>query len=638
MRNPFRLTALAFAAFLAIGATAKSRVVTSPVYTARNTTSIEVTKVELTDTATILHIHAIYRPKNWIRMAEGSRIVDNNGRVYRWRWGKGIVPGRELWMPESGQADFQMGFEPVDAKATAIDLDEGNREEGNFCIWGIQLKGNRLPKLQLPEGFADTKPDLKTPLAEPVMRYGVGRLKVRLLDFQPGMENIQAQIVPGSDLVLLPENQRAVTIAADGTFEKEIPMAYTSEVRIFISGLTHGWCRVWLSPGETTEVAVNVREMCRKASPLHENGKPYGCPLYVKGPMAALAQELAAQSDALDKLSDRLDSKNIVSMDLAQFKAAANEWAAEVKAGLQKFKLSAATKEYLEMSVALEQLGRLRMAPYDIASAMAIGNRQLPDSVWRSRQTELYRQQTTDYVETEEAVRLADTPKALLLSQYDNLFGVNSLMFDCHNGTRKGQLADNFKAWRLLKSVQDELTPIDDSNRQQLDALPENYRQLIMEANRRTLTVIEANRKKTGYRVCDVPQGVAPEALFDSITAAYRGKVVLVDLWQTWCGPCRHGHKEMKPLKEELAGQNIAFVYLCSESSPKGAFANMAPDITGDHYRFGRTQWDALCKRFGVQGVPTYLILNPKGEVVYTHTGFPGVSAMRKQLMKAMGK
>ena len=81
---------------------AKNRVIDQPPFIVRNTTSIEVSKVVISDTATVLHIYAKYRPKYWIQIAPDSYLTDNNGETYQLRSGIGIIPGKEFWMPESG--------------------------------------------------------------------------------------------------------------------------------------------------------------------------------------------------------------------------------------------------------------------------------------------------------------------------------------------------------------------------------------------------------------------------------------------------------------------------------------------------------------------------------------------------------
>lgn len=49
---------------------AKDRVIAYPPFCARNNTAIEVNKVVMSDTATVLHIYAKYSPKNWIKIAK----------------------------------------------------------------------------------------------------------------------------------------------------------------------------------------------------------------------------------------------------------------------------------------------------------------------------------------------------------------------------------------------------------------------------------------------------------------------------------------------------------------------------------------------------------------------------------------
>ena len=54
----------------------------------------------------------------------------------------------------------------------------------------------------------------------------------------------------------------------------------------------------------------------------------------------------------------------------------------------------------------------------------------------------------------------------------------------------------------------------------------------------------------------------AGESLIDSIFAKNQGKVIYIDFWATWCGPCKAEMPNSKKLKEKLAGEDIEFVYI----------------------------------------------------------------------------
>ena len=110
---------------------------------------------------------------------------------------------------------------------------------------------------------------------------------------------------------------------------------------------------------------------------------------------------------------------------------------------------------------------------------------------------------------------------------------------------------------------------------------------------------------------------MADEDLFASIIAPFRGKATLVDFWETWCGPCRYANEMMAPLKEELKDREIVYIYIASESSSKETWENMIADLKGEHYRLNERQSGYLMKVFGVEGVPTYLIVDPEGNICW---------------------
>ena len=129
--------------------------------------------------------------------------------------------------------------------------------------------------------------------------------------------------------------------------------------------------------------------------------------------------------------------------------------------------------------------------------------------------------------------------------------------------------------------------------------------------------------------------GVAPENILQTILDNYKGKAVLIDMWATWCGPCRAGHKAMAPMKEQMKGQNVQFVYIASPSSPPTTWQRMIKDIDGDHYYLTEEQNHYILQHFESSGIPTYAIYDTKGHQTYKSIGFPGNDVIRKELETA---
>ena len=128
---------------------------------------------------------------------------------------------------------------------------------------------------------------------------------------------------------------------------------------------------------------------------------------------------------------------------------------------------------------------------------------------------------------------------------------------------------------------------------------------------------------------------VTPENILQTILGNYKGKAVLIDIWATWCGPCRAGHKAMAPMKEQMKGQNVQFVYIASPSSPPTTWQEMIKDIDGDHYYLTEEQYNYILNKYESPSIPTYAIYNIKGEQTYKSIGFLGNDVIRKELETA---
>ena len=61
-----------------------------------------------------------------------------------------ITLDKEFWMPESGEAEFQLLFPPIPENVTSLDFSEGDFD-GAYKIWGIQLDKDTFYKQKLPK-------------------------------------------------------------------------------------------------------------------------------------------------------------------------------------------------------------------------------------------------------------------------------------------------------------------------------------------------------------------------------------------------------------------------------------------------------------------------------------------------------
>jgi thiol-disulfide isomerase/thioredoxin len=202
-------------------------------------------------------------------------------------------------------------------------------------------------------------------------------------------------------------------------------------------------------------------------------------------------------------------------------------------------------------------------------------------------------------------------------------------------GIQEGFASDLMLAQDHCRKIVEEVSPVDDKKIktiQQQFTTPfiSNYVAL---CNNQTIAKLEANKKKTGFVVNETPKTEAGK-IFDGIINKYKGKVIYVDFWATWCGPCRGGIEQIKPLKEELAGKDIVFVYITNPSSPQNTWSNMIPDIKGEHYRVTTDEWNFLTSMFNISGIPHYVLVGKSGEIINPDFGHFDNQMLKRELEK----
>lgn len=146
---------------------------------------------------------------------------------------------------------------------------------------------------------------------------------------------------------------------------------------------------------------------------------------------------------------------------------------------------------------------------------------------------------------------------------------------------------------------------------------------------------IEANKSKGGFAINTVKKTEGDD-LFESMISKFKGKVVYVDFWATWCGPCMQGIKTIAPLKEEMKNENVVFLYITNPSTPEKTWNNSIPNIKGEHYRVTQDEWNFLTEKFKISGIPHYVLVGKNGEVVNPKLGHNSNEILKKILEEQM--
>lgn len=214
-----------------------------------------------------------------------------------------------------------------------------------------------------------------------------------------------------------------------------------------------------------------------------------------------------------------------------------------------------------------------------------------------------------DLVDFYVASKLNRNSKKLTLVDRFNYIADSTLI----SGSTKDVYLSRFMAW-LIKTPDSVYGPLF----QKYDQVVHNtkMKQLVISRrndyqNTQTTSVFNVNNYKTNSLA--------------HIFKKYKGKVIYVDFWASWCIPCRVEMPNAAILKEKLKGKDIVFLYFgYNDKEVAWLKARKQLDIQGEHYLLDEKMTKEADEIFGINGIPHYAIIGKSGNIVSRRAGRPG--------------
>ncbi len=247
-----------------------------------------------------------------------------------------------------------------------------------------------------------------------------------------------------------------------------------------------------------------------------------------------------------------------------------------------------------------------------------------------------------------------ESSRIFLKNGYDIKLTLDTNEFDeTLNYTGEGSENSNYLAQHSLlqEKLFDNLDDVDETN---LDSTFENVKTKLSEfynSNKDIDTMITNSLKKDldpmmnsykGYFADKIafkkefPKG-APSPTFvgyenykggTTSLADLKGKYVYVDVWATWCGPCKVEIPSLKKVEHEYEGKNIQFVSISVDDARRSGGGSL--DVAKEKWRamiaekelggiqlFSDNNWNSdFVKNYKINGIPRFILIDPNGNIV----------------------
>ena len=110
--------------------------------------------------------------------------------------------------------------------------------------------------------------------------------------------------------------------------------------------------------------------------------------------------------------------------------------------------------------------------------------------------------------------------------------------------------------------------------------------------------------------------------------SSFRGSIVYVDVWATWCGPCIAEIPSLERLQKDYQDKNIVFLSV-SVDTDKNAWEKMLIDDELGGVQLWADGWSELTKSYAIFGIPRFMLIDKTGHLISVDAPRPSSNEIR---------
>ena len=554
-----------------------------------------INKVELTPERTILYAYYHNAPDSWFQISRES-YLESNGKRYAIIGSDSITLGEQHYTDEETWIKrFVLYFKPLPLDTKVFDFMEGTAPN-DFKVFSIHEKGYTMPVTPVPEEYLanyagqDVMEDLEysdqpATIHFKSMNYRKGmntELQVQYVDLKNPADPVDAE----------------VRLNDEGEADLSLPICFPQVVYATLYNIP--WashCGLYLAPGKEVTVLIDM---------LHDDSGLNSKFVGFKGYFAKFDRELYSMMVNVESRYVKQEEKFPNYKEIRDVQTLMDACKKQMNIYLNLYKELSCSKTMMDYLDAWAYTPPLALMH---AADSLIQTKEFKDYIRQHYTKNLY------------------SPKIV----FDSGFVDASKYYVMADA--RGINADLARYCCYLPQVlqgKDVAKPLIEDK-----ALSDLYDKYVEEYKRSIESNKEGFADKTNVHYLDMTD-VEPKDVLPTLLERHKGKVVMIDIWATWCAPCRYGIEQMEPLKKELADKDIVYIYITSSTSPVDKWKELIPNIGGEQYYLTDEQCNFIMKQHQSEGYPTYAIYSPDGNLTYTIAGFPGVETIKKEIEKAM--